>query len=73
MDLNNKEYLAHTFKSVAGGFLFLFLAGFILSSGPDAFQWLALAGAIVFWIAGSFVKASCDLEAKMIANETIRE
>ncbi len=73
MDLRDKEYLAHTLKSIAGGFLFLFLAGFVMSSGPDTFQWFALAGAIVFWISGSFVKASCDLEAEMIARETIKE
>jgi hypothetical protein len=51
----------------------MFLAGFILSSGPDTFQWFALAAGIVFRISGSFVKASCDLDAEMIARQTIKE
>ena len=73
MDLQDKEYLAHTLKCIAGGFFFIFLAGFVLSSGPDSFQWFALAGGIVFRISGSFVKASCDLDAEMIARQTIKE
>ena len=73
MDLRDKEYLAHTLKCVAGGFFFVFLAGFIVSSGPDVVQWFTLAGGIVFRISGSFVKASCDLDAQIIARQTIKE
>jgi hypothetical protein len=61
MDQQDKEYLAHTLRSVAGGSMFVFAMGFIISS-PGPVQWIALAGSVVFWIAGSFVKSSCDLD-----------
>ena len=73
MDQQDKEYLAHTLKSVAGGSMFVFGMGFIISS-PGPVQWIALAGSVVFWIAGSFVKASCDLDTlRMIAQQKIKE
>ena len=62
MDLRDKEYLAHTLKSIAGGALFLFLAGFIGASGPALLQWAALAVAVVFWALGSLLQAWCDLQ-----------
>ena len=70
MDRNDKYYLAHTLKSIAGGFLFLFLAGFVISAGPDLLQWIALAGSVGFALAGSFVKASADLDATLSKYDT---
>lgn len=63
MDQRDKEYLAHTLKCVAGGSFFVFGMGFIISS-PGPVPWIALAGSVVFWVAGSFVKASFDLDAR---------
>jgi len=72
MDLISKSYLAFTLNCVAGGCFFMFAAGFAISL--DSFMpWAALAGSVVFKIAGSAVEASAETAIVSFIDENLKQ